>query len=258
MLACHNRALAFSVALSAGLHLVFLAGVAVALGFRVWESLVRTPSSAKLTSPLLETVWLEPAVPPEVPPRPEAQYVRTDASEAVEQAPSATRFHSDHNTQAGSSLPPDASGAPDLGSQEGLDVAVIEVTRRELIEGELLDAAPGEPTPPQPVAAASLESTEETSLQPPSEPEPVLTPPAEPPPAPPPEVAIGPAQDPVPPEPKPEPRDSPPKLESPPVASNTPPERPAVPPASSTRPPAKERPPAPSRGNGFQGHTVPT
>lgn len=278
-----TRALAWSLAL----HAVAVLGASLPIvreTLATWQ--VAAQERAAAAVPAAAPVEIE-VVMPEVtvvrpPPSPAESFIRTDGLAEAKPDPGKSRFISDRDTRAASPLPADAAATEAQPTQDGIDIPVVEVIRREQSDGE------DESLPPAAVATAGVASEnrppEPDPAEAPVEPSPPAeTRPPEPRPMAEPEVATTRATDASPPVPTgvPEPveqrlalaRESDVavavdlKRRAKTVASPAPvaPPRPAAPlrdPEVASRPPSPPRPPprpaAATPPAGFSGLRVPT
>ena len=137
------------------------------IGVLLAVSSMLQPPSASAASPRIEEVTvmlsdlLENLEKEEIPAPPEQdpqRYMRTDADQESPVKPENAPFHSDHNTLAASTRPPDPSAPDRMPSVAGRDdLPFVEIRDRNYVDGEFLDASaaskPSAPTLPSPMSA---------------------------------------------------------------------------------------------------------
>jgi outer membrane biosynthesis protein TonB len=160
-----SRALAWSLAL----HVVAVVVAAlpwVRSALATWQAAAQERAAAAV--PPLAPVEIEVVV-PEVtvvrpPPTPAESFIRTDGLPEAKPEPGSRRFVSDRDTRAASPLAADPTATEAQPTQDGIDIPVVEVIRREASDGEdealppsaAVTAAPAAASrPPAPAAAES-------------------------------------------------------------------------------------------------------
>ncbi len=169
-----TRALAWSL----GLHV--LAVLVAALPFvrealEAWQDAAHARAAAAV-EPKAERVEVAVMV-PEVeverrPPPPAESFIRTDGLPEAAPDPENRRFISDRNTRAASRLPADPTATEWQPTQEGIDIPVVEIIRRDQSDGE------DETLPPAPGIAAAAAPAPQMDRQPPGPEAAVSEPPA--------------------------------------------------------------------------------
>jgi outer membrane biosynthesis protein TonB len=197
-----TRAFAWSLVLHAALVVVAALPV-VREAVATWQeaALRRAAMPAPAAVPLEVEVVVPEVVAVRPPPAPAESFIRTDGLPEAAPEPGKARFISDRDTRAASPLPADPAATEDQPTQEGIDVPVVEVIRKEQSDGE------DETLPPSPAvmaagaasAAASADApATEVAAEPPVEAE---TTPPEPRPDPAPAAALAEVTPPAPPPP---------------------------------------------------------
>jgi len=279
-----TRALAWSLALHGALVIV-AALPAVREALATWQASAEARAAAAVPE-AVDPMEIEVEV-PEVtvvrpPPQPAESFIRTDGLPEARPDPGRRRFISDRDTRAASPLAADPSATEAQPTQDGIDIPVVEVIRKEASDGEdealppsaVAVAGPsgGATGPAVPATAAEVPAPAEPSPLSAPAPRPLAT--AE---AAPPAPVAPPAPEPA----LPDPEEMPAPVEERlalaresevvvrperPAAPTTPPPRPAVAlrdPVVDSRPPAP-RPEAPSSSSaavppaGFSGLRTPT
>jgi len=147
-----TRALAWSLAL----HVVAVVVAALPLvrdSLAAWQASAEAPSAAVEPPSPVEIEVVVPEVTVVRPPPPPAQsFIRTDGLAEAKPEPGKSRFISDRDTRAASPLPADPAATVAQPTQEGVDIPVVEVIRRDQSDGED-EALP--PAPEQMTRAAA-------------------------------------------------------------------------------------------------------
>ena len=160
-----TRALAWSVALHVALAVVAaLPSVRAALA--AWQAVAeaRAAAAVPVAAAPVEIEVVVPEVTVVRPPSPSESFIRTDGLPEARPDADRRRFISDRDTRAASPLPADATATDAQPTQEGIDIPVVEVIRREASDGE------DEALPPSAVAATALAGEDTGPDAPPTDP----------------------------------------------------------------------------------------